>query len=327
MRLISLQNETDFDGWRQAARQLLAGRVMPSSVDWQVGPPMPTLFPDDLPPLPTDLRGQTFTVPAKFVELCRSAILHSDPARFSLLYKLLWRLQLEPGLLRLSFDDDVRKAEMMVKAVRRDMHKMKAFVRFREVAVDAESMFQPGYEPEISINTTACLATSRFIAWFEPEHHVVAALAPFFTGRFTNMHWSILTPRTSMHWHDGRLYFSAGAKRQDAPDDDAGEALWRTYYSHIFNPARLKIKAMQAEMPKKYWRNLPEAALIASLIADADKRTQAMVAAPAQQPRRKIPKYVPPMKSLAESESEFTSNEHVQDAGNLPVVSLVMTDK
>lgn len=297
MRIISLLNDTDFEGWRQASRQLLAARVMPSSVDWQVGPPMPTLFPDHLPPLPTDLRGHNFTVPARFIELCRSASLHSDPARFGLLYKLLWRLQLEPGLMRLSFDEDIRRVEMMVKAVRRDMHKMKAFVRFREVAAPLLPADAQGIAPHAP--APAPVPGSRFIAWFEPEHHIVAALAPFFTGRFTNMHWSILTPRSSMHWHDGRLYFTDGARREDAPDDDAGEALWRTYYSSIFNPARLKIKAMQAEMPKKYWRNLPEAALIASLIADADKRTQAMVDAPAQLPRRKIPKYVPVARPLS----------------------------
>ena len=34
---------------------------------------------------------------------------------------------------------------------------------------------------------------------------------------------------------------------------------------------------MQAEMPKKYWRNLPEAALIPSLLQEAPRRVEAMV--------------------------------------------------
>ena len=54
------------------------------------------------------------------------------------------------------------------------------------------------------------------------------------------------------------------------------EELWRTYFSNIFNPARLKVKAMQSEMPKKYWKNLPEASLIPDLIAGAEKRVQTM---------------------------------------------------
>ena len=62
-----------------------------------------------------------------------------------------------------------------------------------------------------------------------------------------------------------------GAASDDAPPEDAREELWRTYFQNIFNPARLKVKAMQAEMPKKYWRNLPEASLIPGLIAGAEK--------------------------------------------------------
>ena len=59
---------------------------------------------------------------------------------------------------------------------------------------------------------------------------------------------------------------------------------WRTYYRSIFNPARLKIGAMTKEMPKKYWRNLPEAAEIPNLIRIADGRMQNMVAAGATAP-------------------------------------------
>ena len=52
------------------------------------------------------------------------------------------------------------------------------------------------------------------------------------------------------------------------PADDALEATWRTYFSSIFNPARLKVAMMKSEMPVKYWRNLPEAELIPSLIRE-----------------------------------------------------------
>ena len=68
-----------------------------------------------------------------------------------------------------------------------------------------------------------------------------------------------------------------GSERALAPDSDALEDVWRTYYASIFNPARLKVKAMQAEMAKKYWKNLPEAPLIAPLIRSAQARTQRMI--------------------------------------------------
>lgn len=61
--------------------------------------------------------------------------------------------------------------------------------------------------------------------------------------------------------------------------DDATEGLWRTYYANIFNPARLMVDAMTSEMPRKYWKNLPEADLIPGLIRNAGARAASMQAA------------------------------------------------
>ena len=69
-----------------------------------------------------------------------------------------------------------------------------------------------------------------------------------------------------------------GVDKASAPSEDRLEETWLSYYASIFNPARLKIKAMQAEMPKKYWKNLPEAKLIAPLIAKSGQSTTAMIA-------------------------------------------------
>ena len=70
------------------------------------------------------------------------------------------------------------------------------------------------------------------------------------------MRWSILTPELSIHWDGECLSEGPGATRADAPSGDPLEETWRTYYSSIFNPARLKVGAMLKEMPKKYWRNM-----------------------------------------------------------------------
>jgi uracil-DNA glycosylase family protein len=86
-----------------------------------------------------------------------------------------------------------------------------------------------------------------------------------------------LTPYRCAHWDGEELHFTEGARREDVPDDDALEGYWRTYFSSIFNPARLKIGAMMSEMPKKYWKNLPEAAAIPELIRNAASRTEDMV--------------------------------------------------
>ena len=63
------------------------------------------------------------------------------------------------------------------------------------------------------------------------------------------MRWTILTPRASADWDGERLLIGPGARREEAPAEDGAEALWQTYFRSIFNPARLKVKAMQAEMP------------------------------------------------------------------------------
>ncbi len=289
MHVIRLASETDFEGWRTAARGLLAQGIAPEHIEWLVGEEGGGLFdspefePDaqqnqlfDQSPskLPKTNQPQAtqFKVPRDFIELCRKAILHSDPTRFGLLYRLLWRLKQEQKLLQISFDPDVARIQFMIKAVRRDLHKMKAFVRFREIEIEG--------------------GESEFVAWFEPSHHIVEASAPFFTGRFTNMRWSILTPAICMHWDGTALSYSPGASKADAPVDDAGEDLWRSYYRSIFNPARLKISAMQSQMPKKYWRNLPEAPLIAELIANSSQRMDSMIAARTTVPQRKVVKYV-----------------------------------
>ena len=49
------------------------------------------------------------------------------------------------------------------KSVRRDLHKMHAFVRFRRIEVDGDE---------------------RFVAWFEPDHFILEATAGFFVERF-----------------------------------------------------------------------------------------------------------------------------------------------
>jgi DNA polymerase len=91
------------------------------------------------------------------------------------------------------------------------------------------------------------------------------------------MRWSVLTPELSIHWDGETLSEGPGATRADAPTGDPLEEIWRTYYASIFNPARLKVGAMLKEMPKKYWRNMPETSLVQPLIAGARQREIAMI--------------------------------------------------
>src|ERR1700738_2059167 len=107
MHFIALGSETDFEGWRKAARTLALSNVPPSDVKWTVQGSEPELFEPSATTLPPEASQDTFNVPAKFVELAQSAILHRSPARFALLYRLLWRLRGHHDLLAVALDPDV----------------------------------------------------------------------------------------------------------------------------------------------------------------------------------------------------------------------------
>lgn len=264
MRVARLASEIDFAGWRAAARALRAEGVAPEAVVWTVER---ELFDLETPLAPSGASAN-FTVPAAFVELAEQVVQNRASDRFALLYRILWRLEREPRLIDNPADPDMTRARDMAKAVSRAAHKMKAFLRFRLVEG---------------------AATETYAAWFEPAHRVTEATAPFFVRRFTNMDWTILTPDACVAWDRQRLTVSEGADPADAPSEDAQEELWRTYYASIFNPARLNPRQMRQEMPKRYWRNLPEAALIPELIETAQERAAAMVAAgPSKPPERKL---------------------------------------
>ena len=121
-------------------------------------------------------------------------------------------------------------------------------------------------------------------------------MAGFFVDRFRSMEWAILTPDTSAAWSDGELQFGPGVPT-DPLLGDVVEDLWTTYYANIFNPARIKLKAMQAEMPKKHWPTLPETRLIPQMLKDAPARVQKMLDAAPKVPVM-IEDYVPKTSSL-----------------------------
>lgn len=70
--------------------------------------------------------------------------------------------------------------------------------------------------------------------------------------------------------------------------EDATEGLWRTCYASIFNPARQMVDAMTSKMPRKYWKNLPEADLIPGLNRSANARAAAMQAALPSEPSPRL---------------------------------------
>jgi DNA polymerase len=262
MYRVTLSREDAFEEFRDAARGLIAADIPPAQVVWAVGDG--DLLGGEAPPAAGG--GTRFSVPAGYVALAETVVCHSDPERFSLLYELLFRITHgERELLAVASDPLVHRLARMEKSVARDRHKMTAFLRFRQV-LDENG--------------------ERYVAWFEPEHHILRGTAEFFVGRFATMRWSILTPEGAMHWDGKELSFTGGVSRNDAPAGDALDDWWRAYYRATFNPARANPAALQAEMPKKYWRNMPEAALIPGLLQEAGSRARQMVDSPPTAPRQ-----------------------------------------
>jgi probable DNA metabolism protein len=260
---IGLKPGADLDGFRANARVLIAEDVSPTDLVWTSHGV--DLFGDPLagrvsPPL---------MVRKAAAQLITTVVCHSDPERFALLYELIWRMAHgEKALLEIACDPLVHRLQGMAKSVHRDLHKMHAYVRFRRVDIpDGE----------------------RFIAWFEPDHWIVESTARFFVDRFRGMDWAILTPKGCLRWDTENLSIAPPADRADAPARDDFENHWLDYYESIFNPARLNPGVMRGHMAVKYWKNLPEAAVIPRLIQEAPSRVQEMIERESQMPAKRNP--------------------------------------
>lgn len=260
---VALRGQTDFEGFRRAARGLLARNILPAQVSWQCGSASPQT-PQQAPQAAGSAHSPAFSdapavgVPPEFLALCQAAVLHRDPRRFHLLYRLLWRLVHEPGLRHTPQDADMEEARRMADEVREDMRKMKAQLRFRSVQDDTFRA-RP-------------LAGPLHVASYQPEHHIVEAVAPFFARRFSLMRWAILTPEGSVESDylgpqdfaaDAKppgeglaaLRFGPAADPQHAPALDAGQQQWLAYYEQVFHPARLAARrrlAQKEASPPRY---------------------------------------------------------------------------
>ncbi len=252
MREVVLKVPGDFAEWRSAARGLLAGGIAPDDVSWRGSAEGASLFGDEAVVAPAG----AVSLPRELLEIAERVICHRDPETAARLYRIIWRAARDRQLLARTTDSEIDWLRKADKAIRRDVHKMHAFVRFRRLGEEA--------------------GCESFAAWFEPTHRILRLTAPFFQRRFYGMDWAIVTPDARAIWQDETLNYGPGGTKDEVPDSDLVEDQWRTYYGAIFNPARVKIDAMRAEMPKKYWKNLPEAQDIGPLLAGAEARVERM---------------------------------------------------
>ena len=172
----SVRIDPTFQSWRSEARQHLARATPPQDLLWEDGTTgADSLFADADTSTSTNATTtpRQVKIPREFLALAELVSCHGNPERWGVLYRAAFRLTHggERHLLQLRIDDDVKRLEDWASAVRRDRHKMKAFVRFRKTG---ERTAEDGHLRE------------QFVAWFEPEHRIVELTAPFFAKRFAS---------------------------------------------------------------------------------------------------------------------------------------------
>jgi uracil-DNA glycosylase len=213
MRHVTLDGETDFAGWRRAAREMALAGVPPEEVRW--------LIQGEHQPGHAEAKG-SFSVPRALVTLASLAIQARDPERFDLLYRLVWRAQ--AGVLDLEdrSDQEARRARGLALAVRAEAHRMRAQLRYLH-------------------------GGNRFIGWYRPAHYVLEANGQLLSRRFPEQAVSILTPEGSAHWDQDGLRFGPGADAAAVPDDAGLEAYWRSYGGDLLDAARPGTSIPEAE--------------------------------------------------------------------------------
>jgi len=214
MRQIALKNETDWDGWRQAARRLVQAGVEPEAVVWSVG--------GEMEPLPE--ASGSFNLPRALVSLASVAIQAREPERFGLLYSLVWRVNAGEKLLDDDGDPDLALARRLALSVRADAHRMRTNIRFLPVEDGGET---------------------RYLGWYVPGHFVVPANAQLVARRFPGLVFSIITPDGAAHWDGSTLLFGSGLRHVEG--DDALQAWWEQHGTRLLEQAEAGTSVPEAE--------------------------------------------------------------------------------
>lgn len=242
-----------FSGWREVARNLVQQGIPPHQITWLGNNDSGGLFDQAPISLTSTVTNPAPRIPKQLLELLQSAAHFRVEDRWSLLYRILWRVAQGDRAAMLPGDIDGSQLHKRLKAVRREAHHLHAFLRFHPRPEDAEG--------------------PQLVAWHEPAHDILASASGHFAERLGRTRWLIATPDDGVYWDGQRLHYQRPCpsewQRLAQTPEDTGEALWLAYYGSTFNPARLNRSALETSMPVRFWRNLPEGPLIPQLMSQA----------------------------------------------------------
>lgn len=133
----------------------------------------------------------------------------------------------------------------MVRSLRREKHRMEAFIRFQK------------------------LQDETFYSAIEPDFNVLPLLAKHFKDRYTDQKWIIYDMRRNygLFYNLHAVEFISLDFATVKPDnvistytEDEGlyQNLWKNYFQSVNIPARKNTKLHMRHIPKRYWRFLTE---------------------------------------------------------------------
>lgn len=139
----------------------------------------------------------------------------------------------------------VMRVSEMVRMVRREKHRMEAFIRFQQ------------------------LKDGIYYAAIEPDFNVLPLVIKHFKDRYADQQWIIYDIRRKygVHYnlHDVQyisLNFSdvkaSNVVSVYAEDEGLYQDLWKNYFKSVNIPARKNTKLHLMHVPRRYWRHLTE---------------------------------------------------------------------
>jgi probable DNA metabolism protein len=137
-------------------------------------------------------------------------------------------------------DDIVHEVHKICRKVTLETHQMLGFVRFKDVG------------------------NNIFYSCIEPDHNIVALLAPHFKARLSDQRWIIHDIRrelavmyNGLEWITTYFTREEGKKLTTAADTYY-EVLWREYFDSMPIEERINPKQQSRMMPRRYWKHLTE---------------------------------------------------------------------
>lgn len=190
-----------YASWHLHARALLASGAAPATIVWSIAAEAAD---------PAPVSGGYVRIDRRFIELAQVVSRHRAAEKWSLLYRILWRIVHENRkLLDVTTDPDVELFNWMADRVREDVHRMRTFIRFRTIG-EAHQEY--------------------FVSWHRPDHDIAELPAPHLSKRYPNIRWSVFTPQHTVHWHGRKVTLAAGVPSSELPPEESHEGateLWR----------------------------------------------------------------------------------------------------